>query len=119
MKFDPTKPVQTRDGRPARIIMTDAQNESYPIVALVLDGDQESPNSFTAEGRFYVEEDEDDLDLINVSEKRRFWVNIPPDGRFSKGHDSEDAARAAVKGIEYRFEAIAHLVEYEVPAKGE
>jgi hypothetical protein len=32
--FDPTKPVQTRDGRKARIICTDRQDLVMPIVAL-------------------------------------------------------------------------------------
>lgn len=32
--FDPTKPVQTRDGRKARIICTDAKGV-LPIIALV------------------------------------------------------------------------------------
>ncbi len=34
MTFDPTKPIQTRDGRPARILCTDARGH-LPIVALV------------------------------------------------------------------------------------
>jgi hypothetical protein len=43
-KFDPTKPVQTRDGRKARIICTDrafvsASGESWPIIALISSGD--------------------------------------------------------------------------------
>jgi len=33
MSFDPTKPVQTRDGRKARILYTDIKS-GYPIVAL-------------------------------------------------------------------------------------
>jgi hypothetical protein len=43
-KFDVTKPVQTRDGRKARIICTDrafvsANGESWPIIALISNGD--------------------------------------------------------------------------------
>ena len=35
--FDPSKPVQTRDGRKARIICTDAKRSDTSIVALVED----------------------------------------------------------------------------------
>lgn len=48
--FDPTKPVQTRDGRKARIICTDAASP-LPIVALVTDKGVEYPTVFTKEGR--------------------------------------------------------------------
>ncbi len=50
--FDPTKPVQTRDGRKARIVCMNADNSRYPIVALVtLDG-QEYPYTYTACGKY-------------------------------------------------------------------
>ena len=35
MTFDPTKPVQTRDGRKARIICTDLNNPAFRIVAVI------------------------------------------------------------------------------------
>ena len=33
--FDPLKPVQTRDGRKARIICTDRKMDGFPILALI------------------------------------------------------------------------------------
>jgi len=33
-QFDPSKPVQTRDGLPARIICTDAKCD-FPIIGLI------------------------------------------------------------------------------------
>ena len=43
-KFDPTKPVQTRDGREARIICTDVERKGdWPIVALIKTSDGERP----------------------------------------------------------------------------
>ena len=38
-KFDPSRPVQTRDGRKARIVCVDMKRDHYPILALV-----ENPN---------------------------------------------------------------------------
>lgn len=75
-QFDFTQPVRTRDGRPARIVCTNARGR-YPIVALVAAKDgTESPISFTAAGRL-VEGDEDDLDLVNIPpEPRRLEVNL-------------------------------------------
>lgn len=74
MAFDPSKPVQTRDGRKARIICLDKKGD-FPIVALVstvFDEDDENPLSYTAEGRYYKHKDEEDsvLDLVNIPQRR-------------------------------------------------
>jgi len=69
MTFDPTKPVQTRDGRPARILCIDARGD-LPIIALVgapAPGESEYVQRYTADGRGY----RNALlhhDLINVPE---------------------------------------------------
>jgi len=76
MTFDPKKPVQTRDGRPARIVCRDAKG-SYPIVAMIEIDGEEQPKTYTADGKF-------DrfgglpLDLINIPTKRTGWVNVYP-----------------------------------------
>lgn len=59
--FDPTKPVQTRGGEPARILCTDKKG-CLPIVALVKGADL---LSYTLDGQF-VEGVETHLDLINI-----------------------------------------------------
>ena len=78
--FDPTKPVQRKNGLKARIISTDLKNPHYPIVAAVtgLDG-VETVQSYTAEGR-WRREHETHLDLINIKERvtRKVWVNVYP-----------------------------------------
>ena len=63
--FDPTKPVQTRDGRPARIVATDKAGNK-PIVALI--GLTESPVTRYANGRMMGFRD-NSADLINVAPK--------------------------------------------------
>lgn len=69
--FDPSKPVQTRDGRPARVLCTDASG-SYPIAALI-NGDL---RTYTSEGLFVEDCGEDTLDLVNIPEETVEYVNV-------------------------------------------
>lgn len=75
--FDPTKPVRTRDGRPARIICTDAKKGDYPIIALVTEreSENEEPWTFTAEGKFNGCL-QDAMDLVNAPQRHVRWVNF-------------------------------------------
>lgn len=66
-KLDLTKPVQTRDGRPVRILCMDRKGE-YPVVGLVTENNRECVRSWPTSGRFYVD-DIQGLDLINVPPK--------------------------------------------------
>ena len=76
--FDPSKPVQTRDGRPARIISTDAvgitdssgRNSAMnqPILAAIGVGAEAKFEKFEASGR-YTRFGERDEDLVNPIEK--------------------------------------------------
>lgn len=54
-QIDFTKPVQTREGCPVRILTTEANNPEYPVVGLVTGeyGD-ETPESWTKDGFIYV-----------------------------------------------------------------
>lgn len=81
MTFDPTKPVQTRDGRSARIICTDKKGEA-PIVALVsaISGDSEITYSFFLDGSFYCDDGTYPLDLVNTPEEKTLWLNVYHDG---------------------------------------
>lgn len=64
MTFDVTKPVQTRDGRKARIICTNKKG-SFPIVAIIEAGDSEGVLAFNEHG----ERSCDDIALVNVPVK--------------------------------------------------
>lgn len=95
--FDPTKPVQTRDGRKARIICSDRAGPSgnYPIVALF--GDSESLETYTADGRSHSEQT-NARDLVNVPERTERFVNVyrPVNDGFedrSFWHKDADAAQ--------------------------
>lgn len=88
--FDPTKPVQTRDGRPARIIATDAEG-TYPIVALIVGRTgTESPHTYMLNGAWHKRSHSGAQDLINIPEKREVWVNVYPD--FYSVHPTRQVA---------------------------
>lgn len=100
MTFDPTKPVQTRDGRKARIICTDAEfivmDKSFHVVALVTDHDgNEKPRTFRGNGFIQREDIEVSDDLINIPMTR--WVNARLDAmgiiQFGTAYAEKDAAR--------------------------
>ena len=70
-KLDINKPVQTRGGKPARIIATDVKSP-YPIVALVkvcINNNEEFENnvSYTKDGKCFASQaEESPNDLINI-----------------------------------------------------
>lgn len=65
--FDPTKPVQTRDGRPARIVTTESGDPSYPICAVLVYGSGfVNPYLYRADGSFLNADTPHDADLVNV-----------------------------------------------------
>ncbi len=72
MTFDPTKPVQTRDGRKARIICTD-KGGAYSMVSLIeSSGGEEFTHVHNKNGESCTSCDEQDL--ISIPEKR--WAII-------------------------------------------
>jgi len=71
VKFDPTKPVQTRGGLPARIVCTDRKHPVYTLVALITSRPGvEEALFYTADGQYIREEGyRDSIDLINIPER--------------------------------------------------
>lgn len=73
-QFDPTKPVQTRDGRKARIICTNIKG-MFPIAAVVAVGDKsEGVEQWCANGRkafSSTEYNSNPTDLINIPVKHK------------------------------------------------
>ena len=73
---NPSRKVETREGKPARIICTDAKSEKYQVVALVTKKDgQESLATFETSGK-YCSGYNSHLDLFFVPEKKEGWLNI-------------------------------------------
>lgn len=69
--------VCTREGFKARIICFDADNDRFPIVALLKgDNGKEYPVSFTKEGRFSGGKEDTSKDLFMEGIKKEGWINI-------------------------------------------
>lgn len=63
--FDPTKPVQTRDGRPVTLIFTNGR-EPWPLVGYIVN--DVTPNIWRANGYYRPGGIAYELDLINAPE---------------------------------------------------
>ena len=90
------KPVQTRDGRKARIICFDAQdhNDEKYIVALV-------SNNIGVEGMYSYDLDgiwckggKNIADLVMAAEKKSGWINIYPYAETGDIYPSKESAVA-------------------------
>lgn len=69
-KLDLTKPVQTRDGRPVRILCADARfGTGYTIVGLIDNGGADTWCSWKPSGFALQDGKERNYDLINVPPK--------------------------------------------------
>lgn len=118
-KFDPTKPVQTQDGRKARIICTDRTTPStFPVIALVTeDNGIESIEAYQLNGR-WVTLNPNNRDLVNVPEVTRILVFTSPNTPYlcsqvlNEGVGKEPGDQLiARKKAEGTF---AKLIEFEV-----
>lgn len=82
LKFDPTKPCRTRDGRAVRILCTDAGGES-PIVALVpraLDPMRLKVERYAPDGTCgRMPDPYRGVDLVNVPERHTLLVALAQD----------------------------------------
>jgi len=78
--FDPSKPVQTRDGRKARILCTDKVGH-HPIVALVMSSYSSEENTFYYDEEGCISEVPNPLDLVNIPERRVEFRVLYPGGR--------------------------------------
>ena len=107
---NPSKKVVTRDGRNVRIVCTDVKSESYPVLALVDNGDEEICNSYTKEGRFRTD-NEVPRDLFFAPEKHEGWVNVYRDfddmmcgSVFATEEDAKCNAKTAIATVKIEWE---------------
>lgn len=113
--LDPTKLVQTRGGLPARIIATDRKSQLYPIVALVeINEREEQILMYAPGGRYFSSREDHELDLTNVPQTKKLWVNVYPGENGGKigwcvSHETEGEAR------ERACPKMLACVEVEVP----
>ena len=77
---NPSKKIMTREGKPARIICSDAKFEKYPLVALITKKDgQEFIAIFDTLGKYHCKH-YSYLDLFFAPEKHEGWVNVYKSG---------------------------------------
>ena len=108
MTFDSLKPVQTRDGRTARIICADRKH-GLPIIALV--DEDESVERFRADGTYYEQSSPSSPDdLINIPEKR--WAvlhyEIVLDRHYVEIFHDEDKAKAWARKNSHSFACLEY-----------
>lgn len=87
--FDPTKPAQTRDGRPARILATDLKSP-MPILAAIphpVMPAQESAVAVFPSGQFSLNS-KGPTDLVNVPEVTVEYLNVYPNGVLNNDDSS-------------------------------
>lgn len=98
MSFDPTKPVQTRDGHAARILCTDLKNRSTPIIAAITNyADIEEVVHRYSNGTQSIDSAFETLkDLVNVPVVRYEFQNVWDGQRKTHWrYDAYDACRVA------------------------
>jgi hypothetical protein len=54
MKIEAGKTYQTKNGDTVRILLTDANNKTFPVVGLINYGEGERPMVWTSEGTFHA-----------------------------------------------------------------
>lgn len=73
---NPLQKIVTRDGKPVRILCTDAKGD-YPIVGLIYYHDErEVPENYTENGSCYIDNDESSSDLFFAPKQGEGWVNV-------------------------------------------
>ena len=112
--LDLTKPIQTRDGRPAKFLhKLDNPKAPFPVIAVTGPKGEEVQSSFTESGTYCASQNENCNDLINVPVKhiREYWVNCYDNGKELFWDTREradtfyaDSKRIACKKIAFEFE---------------
>ena len=102
---NPSKKVVTREGKPARIICTNAKFEKYPLVALITKEDgREFIAIFDTLGKYHCKQYRY-LDLFFASEKHEGWINLYKSGiSWSLGTSiwqTEEEAKKCVDAADY------------------
>ena len=85
MTIDWSKPIQTYDGKKARVLCTDLADSEYPVVVAVSVGGMEIPDTCTHNGTFPPDSLLRKDPIINVPKKRikrtvEAWAHVDGNG---------------------------------------
>jgi hypothetical protein len=108
--LDLTKPVQMRNGTPVRILATDLDG-LCPVVGAYRSArtGKEVATTWTRDGRYLASQvGECFSDLVNVTTKRKLWLNVYSDDIAA--HDSRAEADRAAFGR--RLACVEVEIEY-------
>ena len=98
---NPSRKVVTREGRPVRILCTDLDDESYPVVAAI---GNVNCDKFTSNGLYQLGRGTK-YDLFFAPEKHEGWVNVYKSGiNWSLGASiwqTEEEAKKWVGAADY------------------
>jgi len=118
-KFDPSKPVQLRNGNPVRVLAVDVKHPAWPmVVAVRKDNGDEVVGIRTSDGRFRLS-GEHPMDVVNVPVKHKKYVIVTPeelrDGsvRYYGSITLHDTVESAVVAGRYREGSIVVPIEWE------
>ena len=117
MTFDPTKPVQTRDGRDAEIIAT-GLNQYCAIVALITNHKGiTTSHQFHEDGSFERFTGPHVSDLVNIGE--RFYVNVweNTEGKIVCNTHPFNSKEDCVEHVKPSYFYLATGVRLEIPFK--
>lgn len=93
---NPTRKIVTREGNPARIVCTDADDDRLPILALVFNEDGSTHSLTYTKYGLRSDNGESSLDLFFEPIKKEGWVNIYKDDYNVRAigclHSSEEEA---------------------------
>ena len=114
MSLDLSKPLQTRDGREARIYASDGGGE-FPVHGAVKNFEVWRGASWTIAGKYFDREDGRSVnDLVNVPAKmlkRRLYVSTwGEDGYFCAINE-----RLTKSGFAYELTALNFPIDIEIP----
>ena len=106
--IDFTKPVQTRDGKPVRVLCTDKAG-GHCIVGIVQHDTCDTVRTWTKDG-LYWKASVSKYDLVQAPVKRSVWLNMYPDRVISY----KDKVNADMHAMQDRVACIeVHYTEGE------
>ena len=120
--FDPTKPVQTRDGRKARILATDLCGKNGETIAAAIHRVDfqgcEILSAFFDDGSSSRGPRSDDL--VNVPERVTKWCNIYGPRYYGSRIDADKCAitgRVAVAELIFEEDKLVDVIKHDVGEK--
>lgn len=114
--IDWNRPLQTKNGRPVRILAKDLDFPAYPIVAAVKGPVGEVVHLYDLFGDPHSGKRDDSL--INVPEKKYIGIYLEPDGKVhaTSSFDTEDVVNTICS---WKYRKLLKIVEVEIPLTGE